>query len=284
MSVDANGRVGVLRVVGTPIGNLGDLSPRGRAALEQADLVACEDTRRTGRLYSALGIASPRFVVVNDHTEADALDGLVRAAQAGRDVVLVSDAGMPAVSDPGARVVDAARRAGVPVEVVPGPSAVLTALVSAGFVADRFCFEGFLPRKGAARSQRIAALASEQRVAVLFEAPHRVRRLADDLLAVLGPSRVVAVCRELTKLHEETWRGGLGDAVEHLAEREPRGEYVLVVEGASELPVEDDRLREALAATLASGGSRRDAVDEVAATFGVARRRVYELALDEGGA
>ncbi len=268
-----------LRVVGTPIGNLGDLSPRAREALERADLVACEDTRRTGRLFSALGIAPPRFVVVNDHSEAAAVEGLLAALRSGREVVLVSDAGMPSVSDPGARLVDAALEAGVPVEVVPGPSAVLAALVASGLVGDRFCFEGFVPRKGPSRAERIAALRSEPRIAVLFEAPHRVRRLVDDLREALGDERVVAISRELTKLHDETWRGTLAAAVEHLAEREPRGEYVLVLAGAAPEEVHDEQLRAALHEALASGTTRRDAVDEVAAAFGVGRRRVYELAL-----
>lgn len=280
----ATGSSGTLRVVGTPIGNLGDLSPRARGALEAADLVACEDTRRTGRLFSALGLASPRFVVVNDHSEAKAIEGLLAAVRSGRDVVLVTDAGMPSVSDPGARLVDAAVDAGLPVEVVPGPSAVLAALVASGLVGDRFCFEGFVPRKGPSRAERIAALRTEPRIAVLFEAPHRVRRLVDDLREALGDDRVVAVCRELTKLHEETWRGTLAEAAAHLAEREPRGEYVLVLDGALAEEIEDDQLRAALDEALAAGGTRRDAVDEVAAAFGVGRRRVYELALDRGDA
>ncbi len=270
---------GRLVVVGTPIGNLGDLSPRAREALAAAELVACEDSRRTGRLFNTLGIPAPRYWVVNEHTEDDVTPGIVDRLLAGTRVVLVSDAGMPAVSDPGSRLIRAAVERGVEVEVVPGASAVLTALVASGLVSDRFCFEGFLPRRGGQRAERLAALVGEPRVAVLFEAPHRIRRTVADLAEALGGERRTAICRELTKLHEETWRGTLAEAVEHLASKEPRGEYVLVVEGAERAEPDDAAILAALDERCGRGGSRRDVVDDVAAALGVGRRRVYELSL-----
>ena len=270
---------GRLVVVGTPIGNLGDLSPRGREALAAAELVACEDSRRTGRLFNTLGIPAPRYWVVNEHTEDDVTPGIIDRLLGGTRVVLVSDAGMPAVSDPGSRLIRAAVERGIEVEVVPGPSAVLTALVGSGLVADRFCFEGFLPRRGGQRAERLAGLVGESRVAVLFEAPHRIRRTVADLVEALGGVRRIAICRELTKLHEETWRGTLAEAVEHLESKEPRGEYVLVVEGAERSEADDAAILAALQERGSRGGSRREVVDDVAASLGVGRRRVYELSL-----
>jgi 16S rRNA (cytidine1402-2'-O)-methyltransferase len=269
-----------LLVVGTPIGNLGDLSPRAHDALAAADVVACEDTRRTGRLLSMAGIARTRLIVVNDHTERDVAPRLVEDALAGRAVVLVSDAGMPGVSDPGHLLVSAAVEAGVVVEVVPGPSAVLVALVVSGLPSDRFCFEGFLPRKGAERGRRLAHLAVEPRTTVLFEAPHRIGRTLADLAAVVGPDRPVVVARELTKLHEEVWRTSAGEAADVASLAEPRGEHVLVVAGAPEVEVVDDALVDELHRLLGTGSSRRDAIDEVAAAHGVPRNRVYALALE----
>jgi 16S rRNA (cytidine1402-2'-O)-methyltransferase len=269
-----------LLVVGTPIGNLGDLSPRAHEALAAAEVIACEDTRRTGKLLSLAGIARTKLVVLNDHTERDVAPGLVADASSGRAVVLVSDAGMPGVSDPGHVLVSTALEAGVVVEVVPGPSAVLVALVASGLPSDRFCFEGFLPRKGAERGRRLAQLAAEQRTIVLFEAPHRIGRTLDDLVAVVGADRRVAVARELTKLHEEVWRTTAGEAAVVATLADPRGEHVLVIDGAADVEVDDVALVGELTRLLAAGSSRRDAVDEVTAAHGVPRNRVYALALD----
>ena len=267
-------------VVGTPIGNLGDLSPRAVAALEGADVVACEDTRRSGRLLQHAGVPGKRLVRLDDHTEAAVTADLVARAAAGDRVALVSDAGLPGLSDPGAVLVAAAWSAGVAVEVVPGPFAAAVGLVGSGMLepSGRFCFEGFLPRKGPARRARIAALVGEERTTVLYEAPHRLRSTMEDLRDALGADRGVALCRELTKLHEETWRGTLADAVDRCAEVEPRGEFVVVLAGAEPPPdVTDDELRRALERELETGASRRDAAATVAARFDVAPNRVKRL-------
>jgi 16S rRNA (cytidine1402-2'-O)-methyltransferase len=229
-----------LVLVATPIGNLGDLSPRAAEELAAADVVACEDTRRTGRLFAHLGVAAPAMLVVNDHTEARAVRDVLGRLDQGQRVVVVSDAGMPGISDPGERLVAAASAAGHRVEVVPGPSAALAGLVASGLPTGRFVFEGFLPRKGSGRSERLAAVAAERRTVVLYEAPHRLARTLGDLIGACGATRRVALARELTKLHEEVWRGSLASALERCAEIEPRGEYVVVLDGAPEPPAADD--------------------------------------------
>ena len=272
---------GALMVVGTPIGNLGDLSPRAAGTLAAADVLYAEDTRHSRKLLSHAGITGVPMRSLHEHNEDDRVDEVVAAVAAGRTVVLVSDAGMPAVSDPGARVAAAVADAGLTVTVVPGPSAVLAALVSSGLATDRFCFEGFLPRSGRARAERLAELAVEPRTSVLFEAPGRVAATLADLAAVCGDDRPVAVARELTKLHEEVWRGTLADAAAWAAGG-LRGEVVLVLAGAPEradVEVADAVLEADVTAALAAGARTRGAVDEVAARHGVPRRRVYELAL-----
>lgn len=270
---------GRLVLVGTPIGNLGDLTPRAVEALAAADLVCCEDTRRTGRLLQHAGVRAAGLKVVNDHTEDGAVDDVL--ARLGRDetVAVVTDAGMPGISDPGERLVAAAAAAGFTIEVVPGPSAAITALVASGLPAGRFAFEGFLPRKGSGRSERLAAIAHERRTVVLYEAPHRVERTLADLVAACGADRRIVLARELTKLHEEHWRGTLGEAVARTSEVEPRGEYVLVLDGApAPAEVTDDDIVAAIARAKAAGASTRDAVAEAAAELHIPKRRAYDLA------
>lgn len=266
-------------LVGTPIGNLGDLSQRAAEVLGAADVVACEDTRRTGRLLAHLGIRAPSLVRLDEHTERQRADELVGRALGGATVAVVSDAGMPGLSDPGGVIVDVAVAADVPVEVVPGPFAAAVGLVGSGLVGDgRFVFEGFLPRKGADRDRRLRALAAFDRPVVLYEAPHRVARTLEDLAAVVGPDRRVALCRELTKLHEATWRGTLAGALDHLAAAAPRGEYVVVLDAAPPAPApQDDELRAELDELLTAGLSRRDAAERVATARGVPRNRVKGL-------
>jgi 16S rRNA (cytidine1402-2'-O)-methyltransferase len=277
---------GRIVLVGTPIGNLGDLSPRAVRTLAEADVIACEDTRVTRKLLTHEGITGKRLVTVHAHNEASAAEPLVAEAAAGAVIVLVSDAGMPGISDPGARLVAAATAAGVDVAVVPGPSSVLAALVLSGLPSDRFSFDGFLPRKGGERAARLAAIAAEPRTVVLFESPRRMQVTLENLLSACGPSRPVAVARELTKLHEEVWRGDLAEAVTWIESVEPRGEYVIVV-GPAPAPdaatlaaaVDDDAIAAALGLRLAQGDDRKVAVVAVTAALGVPRRRVYDVAV-----
>ncbi|MEM8903383.1 MAG: 16S rRNA (cytidine(1402)-2'-O)-methyltransferase [Actinomycetota bacterium] len=264
-------------LVATPIGNLGDLSPRAVEALSSADLVACEDTRRTGRLLAHLGLTDRSLLRLDAHREVAGAERVVEVLARGGRVALVSDAGTPGVSDPGHRLVELVVEAGHEVRAVPGPSAALAALVVSGLPTDRFVFEGFLPRRGVERAERLGQLVAEPRTTVLFESPHRLAETLDELREVCGADRSVAVCRELTKLHEETWRGTLGDAATALGEL--RGEIVVVLGPAvATTAPDDDTIRRALDEALAAGRTRRDAVREVAARFDVARNDVYELA------
>lgn len=275
--------VGALVLVGTPIGNLGDLPPRAVEALAGADLICCEDTRRTGRLLQHAGVSGVPLLTVNDHTEAGAIAEVLRRLGRGERVAVVTDAGMPGISDPGERLVRAAAAEGHPVEVVPGPSAAVTALVVSGLPTGRFAFEGFLPRKGSGRSERLAVLAGERCTVVLYEAPHRLARTLADLAAACGGGRRIVLARELTKLHEEVWRGTLADAVERVAEREPRGEYVLVLDAAPPAAdATDAEISVALDDARRSGATTRDAVAAVAAGLGLAKRRVYAIATGGG--
>jgi 16S rRNA (cytidine1402-2'-O)-methyltransferase len=275
---------GRIVLVGTPIGNLGDLSPRAVSTLAEADLICCEDTRRTRQLLTHSGITKANLFALHEHNEIAAAPMVVARAQAGEVVAVVSDAGMPGISDPGERLVRQAIEAGVEVQAVPGPTAVSTAVVLSGLDCSRWCFEGFLPRKGSQRTGRLAVLCTETRTSVLYEAPHRVRATVEDLAGCCGGERRIAVARELTKLHEEVWRGTLSEAQRWLAAREPRGEYVLVLAGAQPQPPSTgpDDIAEALRRRLAAGSDRRSAVAEVTAELAVPRRVVYQAALDLG--
>ena len=259
-----------LVLVATPLGNMTDLSPRAVETLASADVIACEDTRRTGNLLSLAGVAPRRLLAVHEHNEAEMAEEIVAHLRAGATVALVSDAGMPVISDPGARVVRAVVDAGFEVSVVPGPSAAVSAVAVSGLPADRWVFEGFLPRKS--RGPRLAAVAMETRTMVLYEAPHRLVTTLGDLARVCGEDRPVALVRELTKLHEEIWRGSLREALDLCAERAPRGEYVIVVGGAPPPSVSDELILSALAASGATAAS-------VAGDLGVPKNRVYDLVI-----
>ena len=277
MSVHASGR---LVLVATPIGNLGDLSPRASEELAAADLVACEDTRRTGRLLQHAGISGSDLLRLDEHTEERSTGVVVDRIAGGATVALVSDAGMPGISDPGERVVRRVVEAGHPVVVVPGPSAPVAAVSASGLATDRWCMEGFLPRRGSARSDRLAELAVEERTMVLFESPTRLATTLRDLVGVLGPDRRAVVAREMTKLHEEFVRGTVAELADRFDEP-PKGEAVLVLEGAPPpAEVDDERIRVVLDEARAGGASTRDAADEAAHRLGVSRRRAYRLALD----
>ena len=272
---------GALILVATPIGNLGDLAPRAVETLRDAHVIAAEDTRRTRALLSHAGVpAGRRLVSVHAHNERARAAELVQRIRSGDRVAYVCDAGMPGISDPGERLVRVCLDAGLRVELVPGPSATLSALVLSGLPTARFVVEGFLPRSGRDRAERLAEVAREPRTIVIFEAPHRVGATIADLAAVCGDERRVAIARELTKLYEEVWRGTLGDAVVHVDACEPRGEHVLVVEGAPPAgEVDDDSLESAVARELASGASARDAAAAVVRDLGVAKRRAYDVAI-----
>lgn len=276
---------GRLVLVGTSIGNLGDIAPRAIDALKAAEVIACEDTRNLRKLLTATGVSAQgkRLLVMADHNEAQAVRQVLDLLDRATLVAVVTDAGMPAISDPGERLVAAAAAAGHAIEVVPGPSASLAALVVSGLSTARFVFEGFLPRKGSGRTDRLRAVAGEPRTVILYEAPHRVRQTVEDLAEACGPLRRVALARELTKLHEEVFRGTLASAVEHLAEREPRGEYVIVLDGAPpRAPATTDDIAADLRARLAAGSTKKDAVAETAAALGVSKRVVYNVALGLG--
>ena len=273
---------GSLVLVSTPIGNLGDLSPRARDALASADLLCCEDTRRTRALLTHAGISGVRTMSLHAHNEASRIEVVLRLLAEGKTVAVVSDAGTPVVSDPGVHLVAAAAGAGAVVTAVPGPSAALAALVVSGLPVDRFCFEGFLPRRGGERAGRLRAIAAETRTVVLFEAPGRLAGTLGQLAEACGPERDVVVGRELTKLHEEVWRGTLGEAAEHFSGREVRGEVALVLAGAfpsAGAEPENAVVAAAVGDRLAAGDSMRVAADTVAAGLGVSRRRAYEIGL-----
>jgi 16S rRNA (cytidine1402-2'-O)-methyltransferase len=269
---------GGLILVATPIGNLGDLSPRAIDTLRHADVIAAEDTRRTRTLLTHAGIpAGRRLRAVHEHNEAQLAVELVKEIAGGARVAYVTDAGMPAISDPGERLVRACLDAGLKVESVPGPSAVLTALVLSGLPTRRFAFEGFLPRRGRARTQVIDAIATETRTVVLFESPARLRATLAELTDVCGRDRRVAIVRELTKVYEEIWRGTLGQALDAVPS-EPRGEHVLVLGPADPVDVDDDALDDVVQKALDAGLSARDAAARAAGDLGVAKRRAYDSA------
>jgi 16S rRNA (cytidine1402-2'-O)-methyltransferase len=271
---------GVLTLIATPIGNLSDITTRAVDALTNATIVCCEDTRRSGLLLQHLGISGKKFLVVNEHTEHEACEEIVAALHDGSNVALITDAGTPGISDPGERVVRAVINAGLRVTSTPGPAALVMALVVSGLSTSRFVFEGFIPRSGVERTQRLSDIANEARTVVLYEAPHRLVRTLADLEVVCGPLRQTVLARELTKLHEEIWRGTLHDASHHAQITEPRGEYVVMLEGAKPpAPPTDDELNNAIRDELSKGASRKDSAARVAAKYGVAKRRVYELAL-----
>jgi 16S rRNA (cytidine1402-2'-O)-methyltransferase len=267
---------GSLSVVATPIGNLGDLSPRAADVLRAADLVLAEDTRHTGRLLAHVGSTAPQRSL-HEHNERSRVDEIVERITAGADVALVTDAGTPLVSDPGLVLVRACIAAGIAVVPVPGASAVLAALVASGLATDRVAFDGFLPRRGRARSERVASLADEPRTVVLFLSPHRAAEDLADLADVCGEDRPAALCRELTKLHEEVRRGTLGELRDGATEG-LRGELTLVIAGAPEPDAPEVDEADVVAEVerlVAEGRSTRDAVAQVATARGLRRRDVY---------
>jgi len=273
---------GTLYVVATPLGTLGDLTPRAAEILRGTPVVAAEDTRRTRGLLTHLG-ASPRLLSFHQHSDQRRLDVILALLEEGRDVALVSDAGTPVVSDPGADLVAAVRARGGAVVPIPGVSAVATALSVCGFPGDRYLFLGFVPRKGSERTRLLARAAAEEWPVVLFEAPGRLLPLLRDLAVAAGADRRGFVGRELTKLHEELRGGTLAGLADYFSEREPRGEITVVLEGTGEAAAPPDRSAEAagLAAEwLAGGMSRRDVVDRLMSTLGLPRNEAYRRVME----
>lgn len=269
---------GKLILCGTPIGNLSDASSRLKSALDDADLIYAEDTRRAATLLRSVDVRTPvrSYFVGNEERRSEEV---VARLTAGETIALITDAGMPSIADPGLSAVQAALEADAEVTVVPGPSAVTAALAVSGLPAERFVFEGFLPRKGKERERRIQEIAAEKRTIVMFAAKSRVARDIADLADALGTDRAIVVTRELTKVFEEVWRGTLADAAEHWDTVKARGEFTLVIGGAPEEPADLDRVVAEAQSAIESGESMADAVRRIASESGVSRRELYEAVL-----
>ena len=271
---------GTLYVVGTPIGNLEDMTFRAVRILQTVDIIASEDTRHTGRLLQHFQVMTNQ-VSYHDHNRNSRIPELIEQLVRGRAIALVTDAGIPGISDPGYELVKACIEAGITVVPIPGACAAITALSAAGLPTEQFIFAGFLPAKGGSRRDRLESLQAEAPTIILYEAPHRLRHTLQDLADALGKDRQVVLARELTKLHEEFWRGSVGDAIAHYNEREPQGEYTLVIAG---LPPALPELSEAeliseLQHFMAQGISRSQASRQLAKLTSVPRRQIYQVAL-----
>lgn len=273
-------RPGHLYLVGTPIGNLEDISFRALRILREVDLIAAEDTRHTGRLLQHFQIETPQLSYHN-HSRHSRLEQLLTCLDQGQAVALVSDAGMPGISDPGADLVATCWQRQIPVVPIPGPTAAISALVASGLSPDRFVFEGFLPTKGSARQQAIQRLQQESRSVVLYEAPHRLAKTLTDLAQTLDPQRPVVLAREITKRFEEFWQGTLTTAVAHCQAKPPKGEYTLVVGGCAVGAAVPSPaiIRQELQALLAQGKSRSAASRQLANSLGYSKNLIYQIAL-----
>lgn len=275
-----NKGAGQLVVTSTPIGNLGDLSPRARTCLETAEMIACEDTRHTGLMLHRLGITHGKLISYHDHSSPAVAAGIIKALEYGATIALVSDAGTPLLSDPGYKLVDACLERGLQVVAVPGPSALLAALVTAGLPTDRFFFAGFLPQQKSRRQRELASLADLDATLVFYESPRRLLACLADMEAHL-PMREIAVARELTKHHEETRRGTARSLIAHYEMHPPKGEIV-VMAGPCQTEAEPDPvdLAAMVAAEMANGASHRDAARNVAQATGLPRSRIYAISLN----
>ncbi|MCY7274258.1 MAG: 16S rRNA (cytidine(1402)-2'-O)-methyltransferase [Phormidesmis sp. CAN_BIN44] len=277
---DMDANAGTLYIVGTPIGNLEDMTVRAVRILQTVDLIAAEDTRHTGKLLHHFQIKTPQ-ISYHEHNRMIRVPELVAKLQQGLAIALVSDAGMPGISDPGYELVKACAEEGFTVVPIPGASAVIAALSASGLPSDRFIFEGFLPAKSQARRTHLEGLQTESRTIVFYESPHRLRATLQDLADVLGGDRQITLARELTKLHEEFWRGTAAEAIELYTKREPQGEYTIVVAGAEVVKVvlSESALRFELQSLLDQGISRSDASRQLAQQTSLPRRQIYQLAL-----
>jgi 16S rRNA (cytidine1402-2'-O)-methyltransferase len=275
--------LGILYLVGTPIGNLEDITLRAIRILQEVDLIAAEDTRRTGKLLQHLQIKTPQ-ISYHQHNQTERKEELLDGLQAGKTIALVTDAGMPGISDPGYEIVKAAIASGILVIPIPGVTAAITALAASGLPTDRFVFEGFLPAKGKQRNERLDILKSETRTLIFYEAPHRLLSTLMDLGAVLGEDRQIVLARELTKLHEEWWRGTIGEAIATYSQtRQAKGEYTLVVAGEKPTPnlvLSETQLKAELGQLLQQGMSRSQASRHLAQLTSQSRRQIYQLALE----
>ena len=272
---------GMLYLVPTPIGNLGDISPRAKKTLAEADFIAAEDTRVSLKLLNHLELKKP-LVSYYEHNKNESGPRIVERLLAGESCALVTDAGSPAISDPGEDLVALCAKAGVCVCAIPGPCAAVTALSVSGLPTGRFCFEGFLSTNKKSRREHLDSLKSERRTMIFYEAPHKLQNTLKDLPDAFGPERRISLCRELTKLHEQILRMTLGEALAYYTENDPRGEYVLILEGAAEASVEALTLEDAVSLALeriASGASKKDAVREVSRETGFPKNALYDAVL-----
>jgi 16S rRNA (cytidine1402-2'-O)-methyltransferase len=278
MSNEITGKT--LYLVGTPIGNLEDMTMRGIKVLQDVDLIAAEDTRHTGKLLHHFQIKTPQ-ISYHQHNEQQRIPEFIGQLQAGKSIAIVTDAGMPGISDPGYLIVAACVAAGIRVIPIPGVTAVITAVSASGLPTDRFTFEGFLPVKGEERRDRLESVSGDARTLVFYESPHRLRQTLADFAQTFGRDRQIVLGRELTKLHEEFWRGDLGAAIEHYTRIEPQGEYAIVVAGAavSQPTISDEAIERALIELMLQGTSRSQASRIVAEQISQPRRYVYQLAL-----
>jgi 16S rRNA (cytidine1402-2'-O)-methyltransferase len=269
-----------LYVVGTPIGNLEDITFRAVRILQTVDIIAAEDTRHTGKLLQHFQVKTPQ-VSYHEHNRTSRIPELLEHLINDKAIALVSDAGMPGISDPGYELVKACIEAGISVVPIPGASAAITALSAAGLPTDRFVFEGFLPAKTQQRQEHLESLQTESRTLIFYESPHRLRDTLQDLAKVWGSDRQIVLCRELTKLYEEFWRGTIAEAIAHYSQREPQGEYTLVVAGipASQPQLTEEELKAELKQLISQGISRSQASRQLAKFTSLPRRELYQLAL-----
>ena len=282
MATEETTREPALVVIGTPIGNLGDISERAIKELREADLICCEDTRRTGKLLNLLNInPRPDLEVLNEHTEEKRANGILNRITAGLRVALVTDAGMPGIADPGQYLIKSAIDHEINLEIVPGPTAGIVALTASGLPTSRFVFQGFIPRKGEERQRRIEEIARDDKTTVIFESGKRIERTIQDLLNICGDERKAIIARELTKMHEEIQRGTLRHLQTKMSDISTKGEFVLILSGISEDHyVSDSLLKEELQEIIGSGKSKRDAVKELTSKYQLSKRRVYDLSIE----